>query len=312
MSFKVLVTCPPMLNQIGHFHDLFKKKDFKITAPKVIQTLTEDELIKIVPKHHGWIIGDDPATAKVFESGKLGNLRAAVKWGIGTDNVDFDACNKLNIPITNTPGMFGNEVADLAMCYILGLARDAFLIDREVRNGSWIKSSGISLEGKTIGIVGLGDIGKCIAKRANAHNLKIIGWDPFTKKLPKYIQKSESFPTNIDKCDFIVFACSLNNQTKYMFNDSTLKKIKKPIRIVNVSRGHLIKESSILKGLESGKIDSVALDVYEIEPIKKDNKLLLHPRCIFGSHNGSNTVDAVIRASNKAILIISKMLRDKY
>ena len=119
--------------------------DIDITTPDVVQTLTVDELIDIVPQHDGWIIGDDPATFEVFEAGKAGQLKVAVKWGIGVDNVDFAACDRLGIPITNTPGMFGAEVADLAMCYILGLARDAFFIDREVRSGNWPKPAGISL-----------------------------------------------------------------------------------------------------------------------------------------------------------------------
>ena len=137
MSYKVLITCPPMLKQIGMFKETFKRLDIDISTPDVIQTLTEDKLIEILPNHDGWIIGDDPATSKVFEAGKSGLLKAAVKWGIGVDNVDFEACKRLSIPICNTPKMFGAEVADLAMCYILGLARDAFYIDRQVRKGNW-------------------------------------------------------------------------------------------------------------------------------------------------------------------------------
>ena len=92
-------------------------------------------------------------------AGKRGRLKV-LKWGIGVDNVDMSACKELGIPISNTPNMFGNEVADLAMCYISGLAGDSFLIDREIRRGNWIKPTGITLHNKVLGIVGLGDIGK--------------------------------------------------------------------------------------------------------------------------------------------------------
>ena len=126
MIYKVLITCPPMLKQIDHFHEKFNELNFEITTPDIVQSLSVDELIEIVPKHHGWIIGDDQATYEVFESGKSGLLQGAVKWGIGVDNIDFDACKHFDIPIINTPGMFGSEVADLAICYMLGLARDAF------------------------------------------------------------------------------------------------------------------------------------------------------------------------------------------
>ena len=310
MSFRVLVTCPPMLKQIDQFRDLFASLSIEITTPDVVQTLSVEELLKIVPLHDGWIIGDDPATEEVFTAGKSGKLKAAVKWGIGVDNVDFVACKKLGIPITNTPGMFGAEVADLAMCYILGLARDAFFIDREIRKGGWPKPAGISLPGKTLGIVGLGDIGRNIAKRARAHDLNIIGWDPYAHSVPEYIRLSGAFPADVALCDFIVFACALTEDNHHLFNESILGVLKPGVRVVNVSRGPLIKETALLKGLTTGVISSAALDVFEVEPLVQTNEFLTHPKCIVGSHNGSNTIDAVIRASDEAIRLLDAMLKE--
>jgi len=311
MTFKVLVTCPPMLKQIDQFREIFSDLDIEITAPNVVQTLSVEELLDIVPKHDGWIIGDDPATSEVFEAGKNGKLKAAVKWGIGIDNVDFSACERLGIPITNTPAMFGAEVADLAMCYVLGLARDAFFIDREVRNGGWPKPAGISLSGKTLGIVGLGDIGRNIAKRAQAHDLNVVGWDPYAKSVPDYVKLSSHFPLGVDSCDFIVFACALTEDNHHLFDESVLKIIKPGVRVINVSRGPLIKESALLEGLANGIITSAALDVFEVEPLDRSNEILNHPKCIVGSHNGSNTIDAVIRASHEAIRLLDTMLKSR-
>ena len=309
MTYKVLITCPPMLRQIDQFREKFEGLDIDITTPDVVQTLTVEELIDIVPQHDGWIIGDDPATFEVFEAGKAGRLKVAVKWGIGVDNVDFAACDRLGIPITNTPGMFGAEVADLAMCYILGLARDAFFIDREVRSGNWPKPAGISLGDKNIGIVGLGDIGRNIAKRANAHDLNIIGWDPYADMLPDYIELQNNWPTGIERCDFIVFACALTEKTQHLFNQGILEKLKPGVRVVNVSRGLLIDEIALLDGLTSGVITSAALDVFEDEPLKQSHPILANDRCILGSHNASNTIDAVIRASDEAINLLYGMLK---
>tara|TARA_B110000503_G_scaffold105883_1_gene158021 strand:+ start:4817 stop:5755 length:939 start_codon:yes stop_codon:yes gene_type:complete len=308
MTYKVLITCPPMLRQIDQFRERFVGLDIDITTPDVVQTLTVEELIDIVPQHDGWIIGDDPATSEVFEAGKTGRLKVAVKWGIGVDNVDFSACERLGIPITNTPGMFGAEVADLAMCYILGLARDAFFIDREVRAGKWPKPAGISLGGKTIGIVGLGDIGRNIAKRANAHDLNILGWDPYAHALPDYIELQNNWPLGIEKCDFVIFACALTDKTQHLFNRSILEKLKPGVRIINVSRGPLIDEEALLDGLSSGIIKSAALDVFENEPLEPSHPILAYHRCILGSHNASNTMDAVIRASDEAINLLFGML----
>ena len=309
MSLKVLVTCPPMLRQIDSFRKVFADLDIEITTPDVVQVLTVEQLLQLVPQHDGWIIGDDPATAEVFEAGVAGKLRAAVKWGIGVDNVDFSACERLGIPITNTPGMFGAEVADLAMCYVLGLARDAFLIDREIRQGGWPKPAGISTSGKTMGIIGLGDIGRSIAKRAQAHDMAIIGWDPYAKDIPDYIALQEQWPANVECCDFLVFACALTEATHHLFDETILGLVKKGVRLVNVSRGPLISETALLKGLADKTIKSAALDVLEVEPLSPNNQILNYPQCILGSHNGSNTIDAVIRASQQAISLLAKLLQ---
>jgi len=162
---RILITCPPMLRRIHEFRGIFEEKNIELVTPDVIQVLTEDELIDIVPGVDGWIIGDDPATEKVFTAGKNGKLKAAVKWGVGVDNVDFKAAEKLGIPISNTPGMFGNEVADIALAYLLGLSRETYFIDREVRKGNWVKPAGISLNDKVVALIGLGDIGLATAKR---------------------------------------------------------------------------------------------------------------------------------------------------
>jgi D-3-phosphoglycerate dehydrogenase len=105
---KILVTCPPMLGMKEDFIPVIEEAGFEAVCPEVSQTLSEGKLIELVPECVGWIIGDDPATRSVFEAGVAGKLTAAVKWGIGVDNVDFEACKDLGIPITNTPGMFGN------------------------------------------------------------------------------------------------------------------------------------------------------------------------------------------------------------
>lgn len=308
MKTKVLVTCPPMLKQIERFVEVFDRQNMEITTPKVVQTLSVDELLAIVPEHDGWIIGDDPATSTVFEAGKSGRLKAAVKWGIGTDNVDFEACSRLGIPITNTPSMFGAEVADLAMCYLLGLARDAFYIDREIRGGHWPKPAGVSLTSKTLGIVGLGDIGKNVAKRAHAHDLKVIGWDPFAAEVPSYIERQKSWPAGVERCDFVVLCCALTDETHHLINDKTLANFKTSAKLINVSRGPLIDERALLNALDLGQLCAAALDVFETEPLEAQHSIRNYPRCILGSHNGSNTIEGVERASLRAIELLAESL----
>ena len=298
---KILVTCPPMLGMIDAFRPLFEQHGVEITTPKVIQILSVEELIELVPQHDGWIIGDDPATREVFTAGKKGKLKAAVKWGIGVDNVDFAACEELTIPITNTPNMFGNEVADIAMSYITALARETFEIDRSIREGNWPKPCGISLSGKTVALIGFGDIGKATAKRLLAAEMKVIAYDPVASPSPDIGVERASWPDQIKEADFIVATCSLTDSSKHMINADILAATKQGVRIVNVGRGPVIHETDLIAGLQSGKVYSAALDVFEVEPLPMDSPLRKHPRCLFGSHNSSNTADAVERTSRIAI-----------
>ncbi len=303
---KVLITCPPMLGKIEEFIPIFEEKGIEVIAPKVVQTLSEEELMELLPKVDGWIIGDDPATERVFAAGKKGKLKAAVKWGVGTDNVDFAACKKLGIPIANTPNMFGAEVAGIAVAYVIGLARQVFLINQKVKEGKWIKPAGISLAGKTVALIGFGDIGKAVANRLRAFDMKINVYDPYAKKT-KRDQKRFSFadfPEKLQEADFVVITCALTKETAHMINDKTIAMMKDGVRIVNVSRGGLIDEKALLKGLKSGKIHSVALDVFETEPLPQDHELRQFELSIFGTHNGSNTIEGVRRASQKAVKLL--------
>ena len=299
---KVLITCPPMLRMIEDFRYQFDSYGVEITTPNVIQTLSVDELKELVPKHHGWIIGDDPATREVFESGKNGLLKAAVKWGIGVDNVDFKACDSLGIPIINTPNMFGAEVADIAVGYVIALARETFEIDRGVREGKWPKPRGISLAGKTVALVGYGDIGKNTAKRLIASDMKIIAYDPhFDKSHISPQIDCARWPDRVEEADFIVMNCALTETSRHMLNNDVLNRAKHGVRIINVGRGPIIDEKALEASLNGGQVYSAALDVFEEEPLPMHSLLRKHPRCIFGSHNASNTADAVIRTSNLAI-----------
>ena len=295
---KVLVTCPPMLGMIDSFRPLFEQSGVELTTPGVVQTLSVEELKEIVPQHDGWIIGDDPATREVFIAGKAGRLKAAVKWGIGVDNVDFDACESLEIPITNTPDMFGAEVADIAVGYVVALARETFEIDRGVREGQWPKPRGISLSGKTVALIGLGDIGRNTAKRLLAADIRVIAYDPFARPNPENSSiEIASWPDRIEEADFIVVTSSLTLSSHHMLNSEVFAKAKQGVRVVNVGRGPVIDEQALIESLKIGKVYSVALDVFETEPLPLNSYLRTHPHCVFGSHNASNTADAVERTS---------------
>ena len=297
--YNILLTCPPMIKQISRYQQLIDKYNFKITIPEFQQVMTEEDLCKIIGKYDGWIIGDDPATKEVFEAGIKGNLKACVKWGVGTDNVDFEACKELNIPICNTPQMFGEEVSDVAIGYLLCLSRQLHTIHNSVVNGEWIKPCGETLTGKKICVVGFGDIGKCIVRKLQAFNLNIWVSDPL------YIdKKSEYNNINIDILDkclenaaYVITCCPLNKHTLHLLNKEKILLCQKGVKIINVGRGSVVCEKDVIDLLKSGFIDSIGFDVFEVEPLPLDNKLRDFKQNIFGTHNGSNTLEAVDKVS---------------
>ncbi len=298
---KVLITCPPMLGVMRDFERYFTERGVDAVCPNVVQTLSETQIIDLVPQCDGWIIGDDPATAAVFRAGRSGRLKAAVKWGIGVDNVDFKAAQALGIRVTNTPNMFGGEVADIAMAYVTALARETFRIDREVRGGGWPKPRGISLRRKVLGLIGFGDIGRHVARRALAADMVVIVYDPDYRPDAsiKDVSLSE-WPSKLEACDFLVFTCSLSDANRHMLNQEALQRAKAGVRIVNVARGALIDEMALIAALTSGRVHSAALDVYETEPLPLSSPLRGFECCVFGSHNASNTAEAVWRTSERA------------
>lgn len=305
----VLVTCPPMLGLIDEFGDAFEAKGLDFTPAKVMQVLSMEELVELVPQYDGWIIGDDPASRTVVEAGAAGKLKAAVKWGVGVDNVDFEAFRDLDLPVENTPGVFGGEVADVALTYVLGLARETYRIDREIRTeNGWPKPSGISVAGRVVALVGFGDIGRETAKRLNACGARVVVYDPYFQPADGIPVETAVWPDRLGEADFIVFTCPLTSDTRGMFNEHIVGQLKPGVRVVNVARGPVVEEAALIRALEQEIVHSAALDVFEVEPLPANSPLRKFDRCIFGSHNGSNSADAVRRVSLIAIDKISRFL----
>ena len=325
--YKILLTCPPMMNRVHIYSELFKKYNFDVFCPTFTQVMKEDELCNLVPKFDAWIIGDDPATEKVFKAGKEGKLKAVVKWGVGTDNVDFKACKQLNIPVTNIPGVFGEEVSDVAVGYLLCLSRKLHEIHNGNLNNKWLKPIGETLVNKKVCIIGLGDIGRCIARKLLAFKLNIWASDPMFLKKNNKIQAKHSNENDVDlfdgihtinidtlenclnKANFIIISCPLNKHTYHLINKENILKCKKRVKIINVARGSIVNEKDVIELLENGFIDSVGFDVFEEEPFTMNNNLFKFKQNIFGSHNGSNTVEAVDKVSKIAIKKLHEFLQ---
>jgi D-3-phosphoglycerate dehydrogenase len=315
---KLLVTCKNMINRLSVYKEFMDKYDLDPHVPEFEQTVSEEKLIALVPGFDYWIIGDDQCTRKVLEAGISGNLKFAVKWGIGTDNIDFNACNDMGFHIPNTPGMFNEEVSNVALGYLLCLAHNLVDIDRQSRLGEWHKPVGTSLENKKIAVIGFGNIGQSLVRKLLALKTNVHVYDPgFTQKdndeiICNYNENiiiddnlfnctlSDNINDVVKCADVMMLVCALTDSSYHMVNQNTIALMNDACYIINVSRGPVIDESALIRALKNGKIEKVALDVFESEPVNLKSELY-NLNCIFGSHNSSNTKEGCDRTSFQAL-----------
>lgn len=296
MTHRVLVACGHLQRNIDHYRDFLREHDIEVEIPVVDQQLNEEELLEIIAGFDGVVAGDDHFTERVLQKGR--RLRIVAKWGVGVDRIDREAAKRLGIQVTNTPGAFGDEVADVAMGYVISLARHLHRIDREVRRGEWYQPPGRTLRGQTLGIVGLGSIGQALARRAGAFGMELVGCDPrppndsFVKETRMSLH---ALDVMLERTDFLVLCCDSNPDNHHLVNAERLGRMKRGSFLVNVSRGALVNEEALIEALSTGQLGGAGLDVFENEPLSADNRLRTFENCILGSHNGSNTVQAVDR-----------------
>lgn len=302
MTARVLITCPQLQNSIDEYRASLGRQDMEILLPPVVQQLSEAELMELLPGIDGIIVGDDPLTSKVLA--RADRLRIISKWGVGIDNIDLRAAAQLGIRVMNTPGMFGDEVADVVIGYLILLARQLHRIDDRVRSGEWAKIEGTSLAGRTLGIIGLGAIGQAVAQRAIAMRIQVIGSEILESNASaasqmgvRIMERAELLRT----ADVVSLNCPLTEDNHHMIDADALLTMKRGAWIINTARGLLIDEVALVDALTMGQIGAAALDVFEVEPLPSESPLRGFDNVILGAHNGSNTAEAVRRTSARAI-----------
>ena len=227
---------------------------------------------------------------------KAPNLKVIAQASVGYDNIDIAACNTRNIPVGNTPGVLVDAVADLAYALILDSARKIVLAYDHVKSGKWgeNKPFGLAtdLANKTLGVVGMGDIGSAIAERAKASKMKIVYHNRNRRADDEALGATYvTFDELLAQADFIVVAVTLNPTTKGMFNKEAFAKMKDGARIVNISRGAVIDTEAMYEALLSGKLAHAAMDVTDPEPLPGDHKLLSLPNVTVTPHMASATTE---------------------
>jgi D-3-phosphoglycerate dehydrogenase len=298
--FRVLVSCPLAWDGLDEMEAMFAAHDIAVDRAEVMgQELSADDLIPQIGKYDGILAGDDHLTREVIEAAP--NLKVISKWGVGLDAIDLEAAAEHGVAVFNTPGMFGDELADYALGFLILLARRQHVVDREVKAGNWPKIRGHSLAGRTLGIVGLGHSGSALARRALAMKMEVVGVDPLLagEAIPPGVRRLE-MDDLLEVSDVISLHVPVLPETRGLISASAVDQMKPGVWLINTSRGGLVDEDALLRGLESGRVGAAALDVFGREPPGPSHPLVNHSNVIVGAHNGSNTEEAVARTTRAA------------
>jgi len=289
MGHKILVSTQMMIHDQVRFRKWLTGFGFEVDFLMNEQFLTENDCLKIKPIYDGWIAGDDQVTSKVIDQLKS-KLKVISKWGTGIDSIDKTYAELNGVVIKNSPGAFSDAVGEMAVAYLLALTRGISITDKVVRKGGWPKEQFKTLINMKVGIIGMGAIGQGAAKRLEALGSKVSFYDPYTNVEDYEKLTVESLFSSMEA---IIVTSNLNESSYHLVNQKLFDSIKHPIFLINVGRGPIVNEEDLIKAFENNKIIGAALDVYEVEPLQNNNKLLNFENIIFGSHNANNTIDAV-------------------
>lgn len=299
MADRVLISCIHVWSDAAEVTARLESLGLLVDIPRFEgQQLDESDLLPVIDRYVGVLAGDDQLSRRVLEAAK--DLRVISKWGVGVDAIDLVAADDLGIQVLNTPGVFGEELADYAMGYLHLLARRQHEVNDKVKGGIWHKVRGRSLAGLTLGIVGMGSSGRALARRGAAASMYVLGYDSAPVPVDggyRMVTLEELWSNS----DVISLHIPADSETIHLIDDRALGQMKRGVWLINTSRGSLVDESALLNSLLEGKVAAAALDVFEHEPVDPDNPLLSLDNVIAGSHNGSNTAEAVARTTRVAV-----------
>lgn len=292
-TWRVLISAPYMQPVIDRFRDEMEKHDIEIVLPDVEERLSEDELLEYISDIDGVICGDDRFTERVLDSAP--RLKVISKWGTGIDSIDSDACAERGIPVYNTPDAFSDAVADTAMGFILCFARNIVKTNEAMHEGSWKKIQGHALHECTLGIIGVGNVGKTTARRAEAFDCRVLGHD-LVDMPPDFIEETgiemTSKNTVLAESDYVSLHCDLNPTSRHLIGSAELSSMKSSAILVNTSRGPVIDEQALVAALREPEIAGAALDVFEDEPLPQDSPLRKMDNVLLSPHNANSSPDA--------------------
>ena len=290
--------------------DSLRAAGHELVFNPVGRPLTEDELIPLLQGCDGYLAGLDYVTEKVIAS--CDRLKVISRYGVGYDRVDLEAAKKKGIAVTNTPGVNAAAVAELAMSLALSLARHIPMLDRKTREGEWIRSTGMEMGGKVMGIMGLGAIGRNVARYAQGFGMSVMAYDPYINReyaAANNIRVAE-FDEVIREADVISLHLPLTPETKHIIGEDSLSKMKKTALVINTSRGGIIDEDAVYAFLKEGKLGGLGIDVFEKEP-PTGSPLFELDNVVVTPHTAAHTREATENMANLSAANLLEVLSGK-
>lgn len=310
MSFKVLITGPTLAQTAVDFAD---QNGFALitTTPY----MPSEEMAALIKQ--------EQPDAIVVRTGKLtremifasDNLKVIAKHGVGFDTIDIQAAAERKIPVTIAVGANAQSVAEHAFALMFSVSRQVAWLDKRIRQGHWDKPSanGIELSGKTLGLVGLGSIGRILMELVEPFKMKVKVFDPFLKCIPQvnYVEQEKDFNNLLKNCDFISLHCPLTNENRKLFSYEQFELMKDTSILVNTARGELIDTDALIDALQNNKITGAGLDTFYPEPPEATSPLWKLDNLVVTPHVGANTTDSRNRVGLLALQQIHSILNNQ-
>ena len=315
MTWNILVSAPYMQPVIDQYLHLLEESGNPVVlvVPQVRERMNEEELLALIGNIDGVIAGDDEFTEKVMAAAP--NLKVISKWGTGIDSIDQQAARKMGISVRNTPDAFTHPVADSVLGYMLCFARQLPWMDQDIRAGNWQKTQGFSLGEATLGVIGMGNVGRAVVRRAKAFGMRILCHDiveipyDFVEEIGMEVTSKQSL---LEQSDFVSLNCDLNTSSHHLIAANELAAMKPTAYLINTARGPLVQEQALVDALETQQIAGAALDVFENEPLPQDSRLRQFENCLMAPHNANSSPSAYLKVHENTIRnLLEELQKDR-
>ncbi len=287
----ILLTAPYMIPFLDRFEPVFAEYGLDLIVPEVRERMEAADLLQYAGQFDGAICGDDRYTRQVLEA-CAPRLKVISKWGTGIDSIDSAACSRLNIRVCRTLNAFTVPVADTVIGYMLAFARRLPWMDAAMKRGEWEKIPGIALSEAVLGVIGIGNVGKAVTRRARAFGMKVLGNDIIDID-PAFLAETgiEMMPLDqlLSRADFVSVNCDLNPTSHHLMNSDTLAHMKPTAVLINTARGPIVDEPALVAALQGGRLAGAALDVFEFEPLPLESPLLEMDNVLLAPHNSNSS-----------------------